>query len=223
MLVNAMTILLHCNSTWTSPYAFSCFVALREKGLSFEVRDVALDRGEHREPDYARQSLTVRVPLLVDGDFALSESSAIDEYVEDAYPPPAHPRLLPVGVRERARARQIMAWVRSDLMPIREERSSEYVFYPHDALAPLAPLSPAAQRAVSKLLAAAEQLVPAGSGSLFGPWCIADTDFAMMLQRLVKTDFDVPARIRAYANAQWERPSVREFCSHARPPFAPGS
>jgi glutathione S-transferase len=218
-----MSILLYGSSTWTSPYVLSCYVALREKGLAFEVNDVALDRGAQWEPAYARQSLTARVPLLVDGDFAVSESSAIDEYLEEAYPPPVHARLLPVGVRERARARQIMGWVRSDLMPIREERSSEYVFYPHDALPPLAPLSPAGQRAVAKLLAAVEQLVPPGSGPLFGAWCIADTDLAMMLQRLVKTGLDVPARIRAYADAQWQRPAVREFCEQARPPFRPGA
>ncbi len=217
-----MSLLLHGNSNWTSPYVLSCFVALREKGLSFEVRDVDLERGAHWEPAFAKQSVTSRVPLLVDGDFALSESSAIDEYLEEAYPAPAHAPLLPKGVRERARARQIMAWLRSDLMPIREERSSEYVFYPHDRLTPLAPLSATAQRAVGKLLGAAEQLVPPGSGPLFGSWCIADTDLAMMLQRLVKTGFDVPKRIRDYANAQWERPAVREFCAHPRGPYHAG-
>jgi glutathione S-transferase len=112
-----------------------------------------------------------------------------------------------------------MAWLRSDLMPIREERSAEYVFYPHDALAPLAPLSPAAERAVAKLLAAADQLVPGGAGPLFGAWCIADTDLAMMLQRLAKTGFDLPSHVRAYADAQWNRPAVREFCAHPRQPF----
>ena len=41
----------------------------------------------------------------------------------------------------------------------------------------------------------------------------------MMLQRLVKTGHDVPAKVRAYADAQWERPAVKEFCAHERPPF----
>jgi glutathione S-transferase len=214
-----MAIVLYGNSTGTSPYVLSCFVALREKGLSFETRDIELERGAQWEPPFARQSLTSRVPMLVDGDFALSESSAIDEYLDEAYPPPAHAPLLPKSTRERARARQVMAWLRSDLMPIREERSSEYVFYPHDQLEPFAPLSATAQRAVGKLFAAAEQLVPSSAGPLFGAWCIADTDLAMMLQRLVKTGVDVPARIRDYANAQWERPTVREFCAHPRKPF----
>jgi glutathione S-transferase len=214
-----MSLVLYGNTNWSSPYVFSCFVALRAKGLAFEVRELALQSGEQWEPAYAARSLTARVPLLVDGDFALSESSAIEEYLEEAYPPPEHARLLPAGLHERARARQVMAWLRSDLMPIREERSAEYVFYPHGSLAPLAPLSAAAQRAVEKLVAAAEQLVPAGAGPLFGAWCIADADLAMMLQRLTKTGFDLPPRIRAYADARWEHAAVREYCAHLRPPF----
>ena len=216
-----MTLALYGNSTWTSPYVLSAFVALREKGLPFEVRDVDLHRREHAAPAFADRSLTSRVPVLVDGDFSLSESSAIDEYLDDSYPPPAHARVLPADVRARARARQVMAWLRSDLMPIREERSAEYVFYAHDRLRPFAPLSEAGRRAAAKLLAAAERLVPAGGGPLFGAWCIADTDLAMMLQRLVKTGHDVPPRVRAYAEEQWRRPAVAEFCAHERPPFEP--
>jgi glutathione S-transferase len=214
-------MLLFGSTAWTSPYVLSCFVALREKGLPFEMKTVALDQGAQHQPEFAKQSLTSRVPVLVDGDIALSESSAIVEYLEEAYPSPAHARALPSDVRTRARARQIMAWLRSDLLPIREERSTEYVFYPHDQLPPFSPLSPAAARSAAKLLTAAEQLVPADAGPLFGGWCIADTDLAMMLQRLVKTGHQVPERIRSYADAQWRRPSVREFVDQKRPPHRP--
>jgi glutathione S-transferase len=209
------------NSTWTSPYVLSCFAALREKGLDFEVTDVALDTGAHFAPAFAAQSLTSRVPVLIDGDLALSESSAIVEYLEDRYAPPTHPRVLPADLRARARARQVMAFLRSDLMPIREERSAEYVFYAHDRLPPLAPLSAAAKRATGKLFGLAERLVPADAGPLFGAWCVADTDLAMMLQRLVKTEPDVPKRLRDYAERQWERPAVVEFRAHARIDFKP--
>jgi glutathione S-transferase len=216
-----MTVLLLGNATWTSPYVLSCFVALREKGLAFEVNDVALHTGAHFDGAFAAQSLTSRVPVLVDGDLTLSESSAIVEYLEDRYLPPQHARVLPADLRARARARQVMAWVRSDLMAIREERSAEYVFYPHDKLRAFAPLSAAALRATAKLLGVAERLVPADAGPLFGAWCMADTDLAMMLQRLVKTGHNVPKRLRDYAERQWERPAVVEYSAHARPEFRP--
>ena len=69
------------------------------------------------------------------------------------------------------------------------------------------------------LLKAAERLVPADGGPLFEDWCVADTDFSMMLQRLIKTGHDVSARVRDYADAQWERPSVQEFVRQSRPPY----
>jgi glutathione S-transferase len=214
-------LVLHGNDTWNSPYVLSCFVALTEKKLPFDVQTIALHAGAQRSPAYVETSFTARVPALVDGDFSLSESSAIIEYLEEKWPAPAHPPLLPQDLRQRARARQIMAWVRSDLMPIREERSTEYVFYPHDGLPPLQPLSKAALRALAKLVAFAERVVPADGGPLFGAWSIADTDLAMMLQRLVKTNEPLPAQLRTFAERAWQRPSVQAFVNVSRPPHRP--
>jgi glutathione S-transferase len=210
-------LVLHGNDMWTSPYVLSVFVALTEKGLPFQVRTVALHEGAQRSAAYLETSFTARVPALVDGNFSLSESSAIVEYLEEKWPPPGHPALLPRDLQRRARARQIMAWVRSDLMPIREERSAEYVFYPHDRLPPAKPLSRTAQRAARKLVTFAERLVPPDAGPLFGAWCIADTDLAMMLQRLLCTNEAVPGRLRAYAEREWQRPAVQGFVTHERP------
>jgi glutathione S-transferase len=209
------------NSMWTSPYVLSCFVALTEKGLPFEVQTVKLHEAEQHSAAYVQTSFTARVPALVDGEFSLSESSAIVEYLEDKWPAPEHAPLLPLDLPRRARARQIMAWLRSDLVPIREERSAEYVFYPTETLPPYAPLSPVAQRAVAKLVSFAERVVPTDGGGLFGAWCIADTDLAMMLQRLVKTNVSVPARLRAFAEREWRRPSVQAFVNARRPPHCP--
>ncbi|HVZ89304.1 MAG TPA: glutathione transferase [Polyangia bacterium] len=212
-------LVLHGNAMWTSPYVLSAFVGLTEKQLAFDVRTIALHEGAQRAPAYVETSYTARVPALVDGDFSLSESSAIVEYLDDKWPAPAHPALLPRDVRQRARARQIMAWVRSDLGPIREERSAEHVFYPPEALAPVAPLSPAARGALDKLVGFCERLIPADGGSLFGAWSIADTDLAMMLQRLVKTGEALPARVRAFAEREWQRPSVAAFVNQPRPAY----
>jgi glutathione S-transferase len=214
-------LVLHGNAMWTSPYVLSCFVGLTEKKLPFEVRTVALHEGAQRAAAYVQTSFTARVPALVDGDFSLSESSAIIEYLEDKWPAPAHAALLPRELQARARARQIMAWVRSDLLPIREERSAEYVFYPPASLPPYAPLSRAALKAVEKLVTLGERVVPADGGPLFGAWCIADTDLAMMLQRLVKTGEPLPARLRSFAEREWQRPSVQAYVNASRPPHRP--
>jgi glutathione S-transferase len=68
-----MAMLLYADSQFTSPYAMSAFVALTEKQLSFEVRTLDLAVAANNDPEYARTSLTQRVPTLIDGDFALSD------------------------------------------------------------------------------------------------------------------------------------------------------
>jgi len=195
---------LFIDSNYLSPYAMSAFVALREKRVAFEVALVDLERAEHLAPHYAALSTTLRVPTLSDGAFHLSESSAICEYLEDRYPGTA---LYPSDPQHKAKAREIQAWLRSDLMPIRSERPTEVVFLKQSR----PPLSDSARTASAKLFAAAQALLPAGSQSLFGAWSIADTDLALMLNRLVLAGDEVPERLAAYARMQWQRPSVQEW------------
>jgi glutathione S-transferase len=207
-----MAMFLYADSEFTSPYAMSVFVALTEKQLPFEIRTLDLARAENNAPDYAKTSLTQRVPTLIDGDFAISESSAIAEYLEEVYPDPP---IFPVDPQMRARARQVQAWLRSDLMPIRLERPTSTIFYRPVS----APLSPEAQTASDKLLAAALELLSHGGENLFGEWSIADVDLAVMLHRLILNGDEVPLRLVRYAKAQWERPSVQLWVQRERPPL----
>jgi glutathione S-transferase len=210
------SLTLSVDSFWISPYAFSCYVALKEKKLPFEVQTVSLPDRDHHRPDYQRRSMTGRVPMLEHGDFTLSESSAIVEYLDDAFP--GTTRALPTSTRDRARARQIMAWVRSDLMPIREERATTTMFYERATK----PLSPGAQDAARRLIAFAQAVVPEGRTSLFGAeWTAADTDLAFILQRLNLNGQDLPPAVRRFAEAQWLRPSVQEWVNHKRMPYRP--
>ena len=201
---------LYVDSLFTSPYAMSVFVALREKGLAFETLTLDLDAGQTQAADYAQRSLTQRVPTLVDGDFALSESSAITEYLDQAYP---ETRVYPADVQQRARARQVQAWLRSDLLPIRQERSTLVVFCGQKR----PPLSAEAQAAATKLISAAQALLADNREYLCGQWSIADVDLAVMLNRLILNGDPVPAQLVAYAQRQWQRPSVREWVELRRP------
>lgn len=198
---------LYVDQRFLSPYAMSAFVVLHEKGVPFACHGVDLDAGDNLLPDYANASLTARVPLLVDGDFRLSESSAIAEYLEARYPAPAYAAVYPQDEQQRARARQIQAWLRSDLLPLREQRNTVVVF-----LRPVStPLDEAGQRAAAKLIRVAEACLADGAANLFGEWCIADTDLAVMLLRLVNNGDAVPDRLADYARRQWQRPSVQAW------------
>ncbi|AFT84876.1 glutathione transferase [Paraburkholderia phenoliruptrix] len=203
---------LYADAQFASPYATSVFVALQEKQLTFELFAVDLGTGANRAEPYAVESLTQRVPTLVHGDFALSESTAITEYLDETFPEtPIYPR----DRNHRARARQLQAWLRSDLMPIRQERSTEVVFYKKEAPA----LSAAAELAVQKLYFAVDRLLSLDASNLFGDWCIADTDLALMLNRLVMNGDKVPAKLASYAMRQWEREAVQQWVKLDRPPL----
>ena len=201
---------LYVDSLFTSPYAMSVFVTLREKGLAFELVTLDLDAAQNQTADFARLYVTQRVPTLVEGDFALSESSAITEYLEEAYPGTA---VYPADPKQRARARQVQAWLRSDLLPIRQERSTLVVFYSQQ----MPPLSPVAEAAAKRLITGAQALLAGNPTNLFGEWSIADVDLAIMLNRLILNGDRVPAELVAYAQRQWQRPSVQEWVNQQRP------
>lgn len=198
---------LYVDDHYFSPYALSAFVALTEKGVAFTLETVALGAGEQQQPAYSALSLTQRVPTLVEGDFRLSESSAIDEYLEECFPAPDYVALYPASRRQRAKAREVQAWLRSDLGAIRTERPTEVVF----GGLRMAPLTSAGRQGAEKLIAAAGKLLPEGQHTLFETWSIADTDLALMLNRLIMNGDAVPARLAAYAHAQWQRPSVQRW------------
>lgn len=207
-----MAFTLYVDTQFASPYAMSAFVTLREKKLPFDMKGVDLEAGANHAPDYVATSLTQRVPTLVHGDFTLSESSAISEYLEDQFPAPEYASVYPRDVQARARARQMQAWLRSDFMPIRQERSTEVVF----ARPTANPLSVEAQAAAAKLFAAADALLADGAQHLFGEWCIADTDLALMLSRLLLNGDAVPEKLANYARQQWQRPSVQLWVKQER-------
>jgi glutathione S-transferase len=80
-------------------------IALYEKGLAFERIEVAFSQTKGyspKHPDVLAINPKGQVPVLVDGDLSLYDSTVILEYLEDAYPEPA---LYPVASKDRARCR----------------------------------------------------------------------------------------------------------------------
>lgn len=196
---------LYVDANFISPYAMACFVALVEKKLPFDLKTIDIDAGAHLLAPFCDLAPTGRIPLLVNGDLVLNESSAIIEYLEDAFPAPTHARLLPADVAKRAKARQVQAWIRSDLLDLRAERNTRVVFIEPTPV----PLSAAGQAAAERLIQIAERLID--GAYLCGEWSIADADLALMLNRLVNNGDPVPERIAAYGRAQWQRPSVQQW------------
>lgn len=207
----ASPLTLYVDAQFLSPYAMAAFVALKEKGLPVELRLVDLHAGEQRMRPYASRAPTCRVPALTHDTFHLTESSAIIEYLEDLFPAPDYPTLYPGDPQQRARARQIQAWLRSDLAALREDRPTEVVFH---GTSP-APLGDAAQATAAKLIRVAQSWIAEGQTHLFDAWSIADTELALMLRRLTG-DGELPASLQAYADLQWQRPALQTWLQFNR-------
>lgn len=210
-----MPFTLYVDSLFTSPYALSAFVALTEKRLPFAMQTVDLAAGQQKLGAYRDRALTARVPALVeDGGatpFVLTESTAITEYLDESFPAPEYIALYPQDRRLRAQARQVQAWLRSDMVQLRVERDTETVFFGKACQ----PLSEAGQAAADKLLHAAGRLVQ--GPHLFGEWSIADVDLAVMLNRLILNGDEVPQKLKDYAAGQWQRPSIQQWLARHQP------
>lgn len=85
--------------SYLSPYVRKVLVCLELKGIAYEVDPIVPFYGDDR---FSALSPLRRIPVLVDGDLVLTDSSVICAYLEELQPSPA---LLPADIRDRARAR----------------------------------------------------------------------------------------------------------------------
>ncbi|MET4676153.1 MULTISPECIES: maleylacetoacetate isomerase [unclassified Luteibacter] len=102
---------------WRSSAAYRVRIALQLKGLAYESRPVHLvqDGGEHLKPAYRELSPQAQLPTLVDGDRTLRQSMAILEYLDETRPDPA---LMPADAQGRAKVRELMQAVGTDIHPL---------------------------------------------------------------------------------------------------------
>jgi glutathione S-transferase len=202
-------VILYADSDFSSPYAMSAYVALKVKGIAFDLQIIKLDEEEQKSNSFLEKSLTSRVPTLIDGDFSLSESSAISEYLEEIQPTP---HLYPTSIHQRNRARQVQAWLRSDLLALRIERPTEVIF----SKTTDQPLSASAAESVQKLYKVAEALLGSANINIFDSWSIADVDFSLMLNRLVANGDDVPEYLVKYVRHHWQHSAIQEWVSYSK-------
>ncbi len=96
-----------------SPYAWRVWLALEHKGVPYEIKTLSFSAGEHRSEAFAAINPRCKVPVLVDDGFALFESAAIVEYLDERFPGAAP--LFPGGIRQRALARRLIREIDSYL------------------------------------------------------------------------------------------------------------
>jgi glutathione S-transferase len=85
--------------SYVSPYVRKVLACLNLKGLAYEIDPITPFFGDAA---FEAMSPLRRIPVLVDGDLSLCDSSVICAYLDEAYP--GRP-LLPADPKDRARAR----------------------------------------------------------------------------------------------------------------------
>ncbi len=103
-----MKLYYHPTSTTSRPI----MLLAAEEGITLDYQLVDLFAGAHLQAHYTRINPSQQVPLLEDGDFRLSESSAILKYVAEKTGSAAYPKDL----RQRARVNEMMDWLNTGLL-----------------------------------------------------------------------------------------------------------
>jgi len=88
-----------------STYVRSVRLALEEKGATYQIEEVNVLEGKHREPAHLARHPFGKVPAFEHDGFALYETGAILRYVDEVFPGAA---LQPGDPRARARCNQIL-------------------------------------------------------------------------------------------------------------------
>jgi len=98
-----MKLYMHPVSTVCRPIRLLC----AENGITVDEELVDLMTGGHHKEAYISLNPNRQVPLLVDGDLRLTESSAILKYIADKYDLPSYPKDL----KKRAKVNEVMDWL----------------------------------------------------------------------------------------------------------------
>jgi glutathione S-transferase len=195
-----------------SPFVRKAMVFAAEKGIDFELKPM-------QDPDFATISPFGKMPALRDGDFTISDSTAIVTYLEALKP---EPNLIPAEPRARARAIWFEEFgdtiVGSCMSKVFFNRvvSPRFFGKPGD----LAAADEAQRTEFPRLMDYLESVAPA-SGYLVGDrFTLADIAVASPLATLMHGDCHMDAKTHpkayAYVSRVWERPSFAKILAQEK-------
>ncbi len=201
---------LYAESSWQSPWVFHAMIALEEKTLPYQLQVYSMPLSADQRTLLADHAVMGKVPALQHGDLWITESLAISEYLAERFPFPSSPRIFPADLGDRARSRQVMSYLRTGLFGLREDRPTSGVF----GRPTKRPLSEKGKGDAADLLRVAGALIKPGAKTMFSEYCIADSDLALCLMRMIAAEDPVPTHIVDYALAQFDRRSVKRYVAH---------
>lgn len=197
--------------SYLSPYVRKALVCLELKGVSYEIDPIVPFYGND---EFSQLSPLRRVPVLINDDVTLSDSTVICEYLDERYPSPS---LLPSSPALRARSRwyeefadtrmgEVFIWHLYNQVVIRRFVWGEA---PDDAV-----LNKALQEEIPGILDYLERQVPA-AGFLFESLSIADIAMASFFRNALFSKYRIDSRrwpgTAAYVNRVLALPAFQKL------------
>ncbi len=195
-------------------------IALDEKALAYERVEVGWSlarRYEPHHPEVVALNPKRQVPVLVDGDVVVYDSTIVLEYLEDRYPePPLYPR----DAIARARCRQLEAAADEILFPSIWDLIESVFYAASDGRRDTARAARAREALARRYDALDKEL--AGREYLCGAFGVADIGTFIMVNAaatLGAAPGEAHARVRDWLARTRARPAVRreaeEMAAHA--------
>ena len=180
--------------SYVSPYVRKVLACLNLTGLDYEIDPITPFFGGD---EFERLSPLRRIPVLIDGDVSICDSSVICAYLDEAYP--GH-RLLPDAPADRARARWLEEFADTRLgdvfiWALFYQRRVHPMVWGEDG--DQARIDKAVEEDAPAALDYLEAQLPAG-GFLFGDIGLADIAVASFFRNAAYADYHVDA-------ARWPR------------------
>lgn len=200
-----------------SPFAWRVWLALEYKNIAYELRAVSFSAGDLRKPEYLALNPRGKVPVIVDGGFALYESAAIVEYLDEKY---AEPKLFPGGLEERAQGRRLVQEADQYYVACMDQLLDEVLFKPQHQWDEQRIV--AARQGLAQELQMWEQLV---GGQWLAGAAVSAADFTLyplvaltLRMEKKKPDLDLRAAIGPKMVAWMQRFEALPICSKTWPP-----
>jgi glutathione S-transferase len=196
-----MALTFYCGSG--SPFAWKVWLTLEHKGVPYEFKLLSFDAKDTQKPEFLKVNPRGQVPAIVHDGFALYESLAICEYLEERFP---HQPLLPLEPQARATVRRLALEADSHVPKADTELFEQTLFRAKDAPEDRAKIA-AAQETVLKELAIWDARLT--GDYLAGALSLADFTLYPFLRTLRRIDLRqpqnglgdrMPKRVQAWMN-----------------------
>ena len=183
-----------------------CHVLAKEIGLEYEAVQVNFMKGEQNSPEYLKLNPNGKVPCLVDGDFVLWESVAINNYLASKH----KPELLGNSSEERALIDQWSYWGSLDVQPLFHTISFQKFRVPEDQRDEKAIQD--AVNALPRVLKLLDEHLSDREYMLGDEFTLADINLGIAVLGAKQAEYDVSeyANISRWIETLLERPSFKE-------------